>query len=100
MELTVDFETGMIEQIRQDPLFATTLLDEVNEVLTEKDSSPAQSMLRVLVMGTVGFDSLAHQLSMTTTALQKSLAHGADIDTANLGAIAQALKLALGVATN
>lgn len=100
MELTVDFETGIIEQIRQDPLFANALLDEVDGALLEKDSSPAQGMLRVLVIGTVGWDSLANQLSMTSKSLRKLLAPESEVDTTSLSAIAKALKLAIGVAAS
>lgn len=100
MELTVDFEAGIIEQIRQDPLFANALLDEVDEVFLAKDSSPAQGMLRVLVTGTVGFDSLANQLSMTSKSLRTLLAPETEVAPASLSAIAKALKLALGVAAS
>ncbi|RZT08741.1 hypothetical protein SAMN05216319_2843 [Duganella sp. CF402] len=100
MELTADFETGLIEQVRQDPLFANALLDEVGELILAKENFPAQGMLRVLVNATVGLDTLAEALSMTGPSLRKLLSQDTDIDTASLQAITQALKLALGVAAS
>jgi DNA-binding phage protein len=97
MELTVDFETGIIEQIRSDQTFTNILLDELEELLSKSEREPAQGMLRVLIAGTVGFDALANSLSMTNLALQQLLTQKTPPHTASLKAITKALKLALRV---
>jgi DNA-binding phage protein len=100
MELTVDFETGIIEQIRTDQAFTNALLDEVEEVLSEDENEPAQGILRVLVTGTIGFDTLAKFLSMSGQSIQQLLSQEIPPDTTSLKAITKALRLALGVAAS
>lgn len=100
MELTVDFEAGIIEQIRTDQAFTNALIDEVDEVLAEGENEPAQGILRVLVSGTIGFDALAKTLSMSSQSLQELLSQEMSPDTASLKTITTALKLALRVAAS
>lgn len=100
MELTVDFETGVIEQIKNDPAFANALLLEVEDLLLNSDSEPVQGMLRVLVHGTVGLTTLAESLSMTRDSLQQLFSQDATPDAASLSAVEKALRLALGVAAS
>ena len=98
MELTQDFDIGIIERVDRDPLFARAMLDEVNELLAVGDYEPVPGMLRVLIMGTVGFDYLARPLSMAGDMLSQMLSAGSHPSTASLSAIASALKLEFGIA--
>ncbi|MBV7537142.1 hypothetical protein KW842_15345 [Duganella sp. sic0402] len=100
MELTVDFETEIIEQIRSDQAFTNILLDELEELLSQSECEPAQGMLRVLIVGTIGFDALANSLSIPSLSLQQLLSQKNPPHNASLKVITKALKLALRVAAS
>lgn len=92
MELTRDFEVGVVERIERDPAFARAMLDEVSELLAAGDDEPVPGMLRALIKGTVGFDYLSRPLSMTSETLRQILSANSEPTIACLSAIASALK--------
>lgn len=100
MELTQDFEVGIIERIQRDRAFAEALMDEVEETLGECEYGVARGMLRTLVTGTIGFDALSETLSMTSETLIHMLSSTATTSPGELGAIASALKHKFGMASS
>lgn len=100
MELTQNYDIGVIERIRRERAFVEGLLDEVDETLDSKEYPVAQELLRVLVLGTVGFSALSRSLSMRSETLQEILETAEPPDPAHLNAIACALKRALDVTTS
>lgn len=100
MELTQDFDVGIIERLQRDRAFATALLDEIEETLRESEYGVARDMLRTLVAGTVGFDGLSTALSMTGDRLSYLLSTKEKSSPEDLSAIASALKRAFGVAAS
>lgn len=100
MELTQDFEVGIIERIQRDRAFAEALLDEIEETLRESEYGVAQDMLHTLVTGTLGFDALSNSLSMTSETLTHMLSSKAKTSPEDLNAIASALKRAFGVSAS
>ena len=97
MELTRDFEAGVIERIAADPTFASAILDEIDDLLQTGDKAAARGMLRALTAGTIGFEALSRPLSTTGETLQKILLTDSSIATPSLSAIVSALKRELGV---
>lgn len=100
MELTRDFEAGIIERIAADPAFASAMLDEIDGLLQTGDEPVARGMLRALTAGTVGFEALSRPLSTTGETLQKILSTDAFTASPSLSAIVNALKRELGVAAS
>lgn len=100
MELTQNYDVGIIARIQSERAFAEALLAEVNETLGNNEYPVAQELLRVLVLGTVGFDALSRSLSMTSENLQRILEAAIPPPLARLSAIVSALKRALGVTTS
>lgn len=100
MELTQNYDIGIIERLRRDRAFAEAMLTEVEETLGNGEYATAQELLRVLVLGTVGFGGLSRSLSMTAKKLQEVLETPSPSVSGQLSAIAKALKLALGVAAS
>lgn len=100
MELTQNYDVGIIARIQSERAFAEALLAEVNETLGNNEYPVAQELLRVLVLGTVGFDALSSSLSMTSENLQGILEAAIPPPLAQLSAIVSALKRALGVTTS
>lgn len=100
MELTQNYDIGIIERIKRERAFVKALLAEVDETLGNEEYPVAQELLRVLVLGTVGFNPLSDSLSMTGVALQEILEATPPPPPAHLRAIATALKRALDVTTN
>lgn len=100
MELTQNYDIGIIERIKHERAFAEALLDEVDETADSKEYSITQEVLRVLVIGTVGFDGLSHTLPITSEKLQELLEAASPPPASQLSAITKALRLALGVAAS
>ncbi|GJJ01015.1 hypothetical protein RugamoR64_15530 [Duganella rhizosphaerae] len=100
MELTRDFETGIVDRIAADPAFANAMLDEVEEALKASGDGAARGMLRALIAGTIGFEALSRPLSTTGEALQTSLLTDDSTMPPPLSAILAALKRELGVAAS
>jgi len=100
MELTQNYDIGIIERIKRERAFAEALLDEVDETSENKDYSVTQELLRVLIIGTIGFGRLSHALSMTSEKLQELLESATPPAPGQMSSITKALKLALGVAAS
>ncbi len=100
MELTQNYDIGIIERIKSERAFAEALLDEVDETSNTKEYPVTQELLRVLVIGTVGFDALSHSLLMTGEKLQHLLEADSPPTPSQMSAITKALKLAMGVAAS
>ena len=73
MALTRNSRHTVIERIRQDPLFAHTLLNEAQTVFVQGEPALARLTLRDLVHGTIGFEALAAATQMPSKSLHRML---------------------------
>lgn len=97
MELTQNYDIGVIARIERDRTFADALLEEATGTLADQEYDVTQEILRVLVTGTVGYELLARSLSMTSEKLREILEAAAPPLPAQLSAITRALQHALDV---
>jgi DNA-binding phage protein len=73
MALTRNSRHTVIERIRQDPLFAHTLLNEAQTVFVQGEPALARLTLRDLVHGTIGFEALAAATQTPSKSLHRML---------------------------
>jgi DNA-binding phage protein len=90
--VTVPFQELVTKRIRQDPAFATALLEEALERLVANDVITAQLLLRDVVNGTIGFQALASATGLMEKSLMRMLSVKGNPQAKNLFSIIHALQ--------
>ena len=92
MALTRDFKETIQKRIESDPAFAKALLDEAVALFLKGDVETARLVLRDLVNGTIGFESLAEKTSTPAKSLHRMLSKSGNPGMNNFSAILCALQ--------
>ena len=86
------FQELVTKRIRQEPEFATALLEEALERLVANDVVTAQLLLRDVVNGTIGFQALASATGLMEKSLMPMLSAKGNPQAKNLFSIIHALQ--------
>jgi len=90
--VTAPFQELVTKRIRQDPEFATGLLEEAIERLLANEVVVAQLILRDVVNGTIGFQALASATGLLEKSLMRMLSVKGNPQAKNLFSIIHALQ--------
>ena len=97
MEITRDYKETINERVKNDPKFATMLLDEAISLFLNGESEVARLVLRDLVNATVGFESLAAKVEKPSKSLHRMLSAKGNPTMDNLTNIFKVLRKNLNV---
>jgi DNA-binding phage protein len=97
MALTRDFKQTVLERVNSDPAFAKALLDEACTLFLNGEPDLARALLRDLVNATVGFETLAIDLSTPSKSLHRMLSRQGNPSMRNISAIFYSLSKNLNV---
>ena len=97
MALTREFRETVQARARSDPKFRAALLTEALDAYLANDIATGKAMLRDLVNATVGFESLADEVSKPSKSLHRMLSPGGNPSAENFFEIVSALQRTTGV---
>lgn len=96
MALTRNSRHTVIERIRQEPTFASTLLNEAQTAFAAGEPALARLILRDLVHGTIGFEGLAAAMQTPSKSLHRMLSARGNPRMDNLSMIFDVLRKKIG----
>lgn len=73
MALTVDYRETIANRIKEDPEFASALLDEAMALMVNGEAEAARLLMRDLTHGLVGFETLAQATGTPSKSLHRML---------------------------
>ena len=97
MSATRDYTETIHECIREEPAFATGLLEEALSLFLNDEPDVTRLLLRDLVNATLGFERLADEVGRPSKSLHRMLSAKGNPTMNNLAAIISALRRELGV---
>jgi DNA-binding phage protein len=92
MALTRDFKETVNKRARNDPAFATALLDEAIDLFLNGEPELARLFLRDLVNATIGFEKLADETAKPSKSLHRMLSAKGNPTMDNLNTIFTVLR--------
>ena len=96
-EIARDYKETVENRVRQDPAFATALLDEAISLFLNGEPATARVILRDLVNATLGFEKLSIETDKPSKSLHRMLSAGGNPTMNNLTAIIDILRRNLNV---
>ncbi len=97
MTITRNYKESVNERAKQDPAFATALLDEAISLFVNGEPEVARLVLRDLVNATVGFEELSIETSRPSKSLHRMLSAKGNPTMDNLTSIFDVLRQKLDV---
>jgi len=98
MVLTRDFKDTVAARVKREPTFARALLDEAATLFLNGEPRTARLILRDLVNATIGFETLAAEMTKPAKSLHRMLSKKGNPSMDNLAAILSVMPKRLRVA--